>query len=113
LPEATQSNYKTFLNNALSADSSARNIQSVLTSEKKKLARLENGNCTKQGTRFKGIKSSGQWAGFCLERLVSQLQTLETERQQCRDNAARLRNEAEKLSQQEREFVSTLSDNFP
>lgn len=108
LPEATQSSYKTLLNNALSADSSARNIQSVLTSEKKKLARLENEIAQAGPQDLKVLKAQVNGLASHLERLVSQLQTLETERQQCRDNAARLRNDAEKLSQQERELREQL-----
>lgn len=108
LPDSTQANYKGLLNTALSADSQARNIQSVLTGEQKKLARLERESAQASPEDLRLLRAEVDGLVYRSERVETQLASYEVERIQCRDNAARLRSDAEKLSQKERELRETL-----
>jgi hypothetical protein len=114
LPESTQANYKNLLNKALSADSQARNIQSVLTNEQKKLAKLERDASQSGPDDLKVVQAQVQGLRLRGVRVSSQLEQLDAERRQHRDNAARLRSDAERLSQKEREIRERLlSSIFP
>jgi septal ring factor EnvC (AmiA/AmiB activator) len=85
-----------------------------LTGEQKKLARLEREVGQAGPEDLKVLKAQVDGLYSRAERVNAQLNMFDVERRQCRDSAARLRNDAEKLSQRERELRERLlSSIFP
>jgi hypothetical protein len=114
LPEVTQFKYKTLLNKALSADSLARNTQSVVTNQEKRLDKLKKEVENAGPEDLKILRASNDGLTDRYKRVSLNLDNLDKTRLEARDNAARLRSDAEKLSQQERELREKLLSNiFP
>lgn len=114
LPEVTQSKYKTLLNKALSADSLARNTQSVVTNQEKRLEKLKKDVENAGPEDLKILRATNEGLAERYKRISHTLVNLDKDRLEARDNAARLRSDAEKLSQQERQLrEKLLSSIFP
>jgi hypothetical protein len=114
LQEQTTSNYKSLLNQALSADSTARNTQAILTREGQKLEKLKRELVQAGPVDLAFLRANVKGLHERAEQYANRLVELDTERRQCRDQAARSRNDAEFLSQQERELRERiLSHLFP
>ncbi len=114
MPAHSDANYKNLFNTALSADSTARNTQSVLTRESARFERLKDEALNGVGDDLPLLR--GQVKGLLkkVDELSDAMVAADKLRRELRDQGARLRSDAEGLRQQERKLREhLLSQLFP
>jgi hypothetical protein len=114
VPDALQSQYKKAINTALSADSTARNTQTILTRQKNALiAALRTAQLNSPGD-LGLLRVKVQELSVRAEALADELARLDEERRERRKDAEQRRHDAERVSQLERaERERYLAQFFP
>lgn len=114
VPETLQSTYKLAINQALSADSTARNTQTILTRQTKALENAIRSASQSSPSDLNLLRVKVQELTGKSERLGEELVQLDEERRDRRKDAVQARHAAERVSQEERAArESYLAQIFP
>lgn len=101
-PDNVDHNYKSSLNDALSADSSARNTNTILTKEKKKFDKLIAESTSSKPEELVLLQAAHTELNEALEHQTQKTQKLDNQRRSLRQRLEQDRNDAERLHQEER-----------
>lgn len=107
-PDSVDHNYKDSLNNALSADSSARNIQTILTKERKRFDKAIVENAKAQPEEFALLQAAANELERSLEDQTNKASDYDKKRRTLRQSLEQNRNDAERLLQEERALREEL-----
>lgn len=107
-PDNVDHNYKSSLNEALSADSSARNTNAILTKEKNKLDKLIAESTKSKPEEFALLQAAYTELNEALEHQTEKTQKLDNKRRSIRQRLEQNRNDAERLHQEERALREQL-----